>query len=73
MGLPGDVVDVCLFLASPLSSYVSGACVLMHGGGEKPAFMRSCIGSESWSFCASLVKTTAAFPVSKKSHCQAHW
>jgi hypothetical protein len=33
------VGDVCLFLASPLSSYVSGANVLMHGGGEKPAFL----------------------------------
>ncbi len=39
MGLPEDVGDVCLFLASSLASYVSGANVLMHGGGEKPAFL----------------------------------
>ncbi len=39
MGEPRDVGDVCLFLASPLSSYVSGANILMHGGGEKPAFL----------------------------------
>jgi NAD(P)-dependent dehydrogenase (short-subunit alcohol dehydrogenase family) len=39
MGTPRDVGDVCLFLASPLASYVSGASVLMHGGGEKPAFL----------------------------------
>ena len=39
MGKPEDVGDVCLFLASPLASYVSGANVLMHGGGEKPAFL----------------------------------
>jgi len=39
MGKPRDVGDVCLFLASPLASYVSGANVLMHGGGEKPAFL----------------------------------
>ena len=39
MGAPEDVGDVCLFLASPLASYVSGANVLMHGGGEKPAFL----------------------------------
>jgi len=39
MGRPEDVGDVCLFLASPLASYVSGANVLMHGGGEKPAFL----------------------------------
>jgi NAD(P)-dependent dehydrogenase (short-subunit alcohol dehydrogenase family) len=39
MGLPEDVGDVCVFLASPLASYVSGANILMHGGGEKPAFL----------------------------------
>ncbi len=39
MGEPRDVGDVCLFLASPLSSYISGANILMHGGGEKPAFL----------------------------------
>jgi NAD(P)-dependent dehydrogenase (short-subunit alcohol dehydrogenase family) len=39
MGKPIDVGNVCLFLASPLASYVSGANVLMHGGGENPAFL----------------------------------
>ncbi len=39
LGEPTDVGDLCLFLASPLSSYVSGANVLMHGGGERPAFL----------------------------------
>lgn len=39
MGTPGDVGDACLFLASPLAGYVSGANLLMHGGGEKPAFL----------------------------------
>jgi NAD(P)-dependent dehydrogenase (short-subunit alcohol dehydrogenase family) len=39
MGEPKDVGDTCLYLASPLSSYVSGANILMHGGGEKPAFL----------------------------------
>jgi NAD(P)-dependent dehydrogenase (short-subunit alcohol dehydrogenase family) len=39
MGKPVDVGNVCLFLASPLSSYVSGANVLMHGGGEPPPFL----------------------------------
>jgi NAD(P)-dependent dehydrogenase (short-subunit alcohol dehydrogenase family) len=47
MGKPRDVADVCLFLASPLSSYVSGAAVLMHGGGEKPAFMAAAKGTKS--------------------------
>ena len=39
MGEPEDVGDTCLYLASSLASYVSGASVLMHGGGEKPAFL----------------------------------
>jgi NAD(P)-dependent dehydrogenase (short-subunit alcohol dehydrogenase family) len=39
MADPSDVADVCLFLASPLARYVSGANILVHGGGEKPAYM----------------------------------
>jgi NAD(P)-dependent dehydrogenase (short-subunit alcohol dehydrogenase family) len=39
MADPTDVADVCLFLASPLARYVSGAQVLVHGGGEKPTYM----------------------------------
>ncbi len=39
MGEPRDVGDACLFLASPLASYISGASLLVHGGGEKPAFL----------------------------------
>ncbi|MGH0037389.1 MAG: SDR family oxidoreductase [Myxococcota bacterium] len=39
LGTPGDVGDTCLYLASPLASYVSGANILMHGGGERPAFL----------------------------------
>jgi NAD(P)-dependent dehydrogenase (short-subunit alcohol dehydrogenase family) len=38
---PEDVGNACLFLASPLSSYVSGASLLLHGGGEKPAFLEA--------------------------------
>jgi NAD(P)-dependent dehydrogenase (short-subunit alcohol dehydrogenase family) len=38
MADPTDVADVCLFLASPLARYVSGANVLVHGGGENPAY-----------------------------------
>jgi NAD(P)-dependent dehydrogenase (short-subunit alcohol dehydrogenase family) len=36
---PEDIGDACLFLASPLSRYVSGSSLLVHGGGEKPAFL----------------------------------
>jgi len=39
LGTPREVGEVCLFLASPLASYVSGASVAMHGGGERPAFL----------------------------------
>jgi NAD(P)-dependent dehydrogenase (short-subunit alcohol dehydrogenase family) len=40
-----DVADVCLFLASPLARYVSGAEVLVHGGGEKPAYIDAAEGT----------------------------
>jgi NAD(P)-dependent dehydrogenase (short-subunit alcohol dehydrogenase family) len=39
MAEPRDIGDACLFLASPLASYVSGASLLVHGGGEKPAYL----------------------------------
>ena len=39
LGEPRDVGDVCVWLASPLAAYVTGANVLMHGGGERPAFL----------------------------------
>ncbi|MCP4843269.1 MAG: SDR family oxidoreductase, partial [Halieaceae bacterium] len=39
MAVPSDIGNACLFLASPLSSYVSGTSFAVHGGGEKPAFV----------------------------------
>lgn len=39
LGTPSDVAGACLFFASPLASYVSGANLLLHGGGETPAFL----------------------------------
>ena len=39
MGQPRDVGNACLFLASPLASYISGTSFAVHGGGEKPAFL----------------------------------
>lgn len=39
LGTPRDVGDLVVFLASPLAGYVSGATLLMHGGGERPAFL----------------------------------
>jgi NAD(P)-dependent dehydrogenase (short-subunit alcohol dehydrogenase family) len=46
MADPTDIADVCVFLASPLSRYVSGAELLVHGGGEKPAYMGAAKGTE---------------------------
>lgn len=46
LGEPRDVGDVCLFLASPLARYVSGASVLLHGGGERPQFLGAVKGAE---------------------------
>jgi NAD(P)-dependent dehydrogenase (short-subunit alcohol dehydrogenase family) len=39
MGTPRDIAWLCLFLASPLASYVSGAVLVAHGGGERPAYL----------------------------------
>src|SRR5215469_9366705 len=39
MATPYDVADACLFLASPRASYVSGASLTLHGGGEPPGFL----------------------------------
>ena len=39
LGTPEDIADVCVFLASPLARYVSGAAIPVHGGGERPAFL----------------------------------
>ena len=39
MATPQDVADACLFLASPRASQISGASLLVHGGGERPPFL----------------------------------
>ncbi|MPY78072.1 MAG: SDR family oxidoreductase [Actinophytocola sp.] len=36
---PDEVGACAVFLASPLASYVSGATLAVHGGGERPAFL----------------------------------
>jgi NAD(P)-dependent dehydrogenase (short-subunit alcohol dehydrogenase family) len=38
MAEPSDVADVCLFLASSLARYISGESIVVHGGGERPAY-----------------------------------
>ena len=39
LGTPEDVAGACMYFASPLASYVSGANLVLHGGGETPAFL----------------------------------
>jgi NAD(P)-dependent dehydrogenase (short-subunit alcohol dehydrogenase family) len=39
MATPDDVADACLYLASPLAAYVTGAALTVHGGGERPAYL----------------------------------
>lgn len=39
MGTPEDIANACLYLASPLAAYVSGAHLAVHGGGETPLFL----------------------------------
>ncbi|TFV64284.1 SDR family oxidoreductase [Geodermatophilus sp. DF01-2] len=37
MAVPDDIARTCLYLAGDLSSYVTGADIAVHGGGELPA------------------------------------
>jgi NAD(P)-dependent dehydrogenase (short-subunit alcohol dehydrogenase family) len=39
MGVPEDVAQACLFLASEGASYISGANLVLHGGGEWPSYL----------------------------------
>lgn len=46
LATPEDVANAVLFLASPLASYVSGAHLEIHGGGERPAFLDALRGDK---------------------------
>jgi NAD(P)-dependent dehydrogenase (short-subunit alcohol dehydrogenase family) len=39
MGTPFDVAEACLFLASPAAAFISGANLVVDGGGERPPFL----------------------------------
>ncbi len=43
---PSDVGACAVFLASPSASYVSGASLVVHGGGEVPAFLAAATARE---------------------------
>ena len=38
---PADIAEACLFVASSRAGYMSGSNLLLHGGGEKPAFLEA--------------------------------
>ncbi|MBV9412247.1 MAG: SDR family oxidoreductase [Acidimicrobiia bacterium] len=39
LGQPSDVAEACLFLASDLSAFTTGANLVLHGGGERPPYL----------------------------------
>lgn len=39
MASPQDIGAACVWLASPAAAYASGTNLVLHGGGERPAFM----------------------------------
>ncbi|ELF6204378.1 MULTISPECIES: SDR family oxidoreductase [Pseudomonas] len=39
MAVPEDIGNACLYIASPLATYASGCNLLLHGGGERPAYL----------------------------------
>jgi len=44
MADPADVAQACLYAASARASYLSGTNILLHGGGERPAFLDAAKG-----------------------------
>jgi NAD(P)-dependent dehydrogenase (short-subunit alcohol dehydrogenase family) len=46
LALPGDVGAVCLSLTSPGLAYVTGAELIVDGGGEKPAWLLAVVRNE---------------------------
>ena len=43
---PADVGAACVWLASPAASYASGTNLVLHGGGERPAFLDAAAGTK---------------------------
>ncbi|MEK9649411.1 MAG: SDR family oxidoreductase [Gammaproteobacteria bacterium] len=41
MGTPSDIAHACLFLSSNNASWISGAALEVHGGGENPAYLNA--------------------------------
>jgi NAD(P)-dependent dehydrogenase (short-subunit alcohol dehydrogenase family) len=41
MATPDDIADACLLLTSPLAAYLTGANLVVDGGGQRPAFFEA--------------------------------
>jgi hypothetical protein len=39
LGRVAEIGDACVFVASDRASCIRRACLLVHGGGERPAFL----------------------------------
>src|SRR5690606_37221702 len=48
MGEPEDIANACLYAASPMAAYFSGTNLLLHGGGERPAFRAASNAGKAW-------------------------
>lgn len=47
MATPADIGAACVFLSSPAASYASGSNLVLHGGGERPAFLDAATAQHS--------------------------
>jgi NAD(P)-dependent dehydrogenase (short-subunit alcohol dehydrogenase family) len=41
MATPADIAAACIFLTSPAAAYITGADLVIDGGGDPPAFLRA--------------------------------
>lgn len=44
---PSDIAQACLYVASPRAAYMSGTNLLLHGGGERPAFLAAATANQA--------------------------
>ncbi|MGH8461271.1 MAG: SDR family oxidoreductase [Stenotrophobium sp.] len=47
MALPAEIGDACVWLASSSAAYASGTNLVLHGGGERPAFLDAASANKS--------------------------
>jgi NAD(P)-dependent dehydrogenase (short-subunit alcohol dehydrogenase family) len=46
MATPDDIANACLYAGSPMAAYFAGTNLLLHGGGERPAFLAAANSGE---------------------------